>query len=195
MQLHRIAAAARAASARSGASSHLARSRFTQAQALVAGFATAPRLRDACLAGKPSPCSRTAELLRRADATAATSAVIAPRDSRDSPRDTPGSIELLPLQTMGHITIRAPVESLAPESGIEPLPVPWRITLDTNPDDCNLSCVMCEQHSVFSDAHAKREAAGQRRRRMKPELIDAVLAGLPIGPDGLREVIPSTMGE
>src|SRR5207253_2951864 len=24
---------------------------------------------------------------------------------------------------------------------------PWRITFDTNPDTCNLHCVMCEEHS------------------------------------------------
>jgi hypothetical protein len=26
----------------------------------------------------------------------------------------------------------------------------WRITLDTNPEDCNLQCVMCEEHSPHS---------------------------------------------
>jgi hypothetical protein len=27
----------------------------------------------------------------------------------------------------------------------------WRITLDTNPEDCNLKCIMCEEHSPYSD--------------------------------------------
>ena len=27
---------------------------------------------------------------------------------------------------------------------------PWRITFDTNPDDCNLRCIMCECFSPYS---------------------------------------------
>ena len=27
---------------------------------------------------------------------------------------------------------------------------PWRITFDTNPDDCNLHCIMCEDHWPYS---------------------------------------------
>jgi len=23
----------------------------------------------------------------------------------------------------------------------------WRVTIDTNPEDCNLKCIMCEEHS------------------------------------------------
>ena len=72
-------------------------------------------------------------------------------------------------------------------------PGPWRITFDTNPDDCNLHCIMCEEHSPFSSLQRERIAAGRPRRRMDIELIRRVLAesvGTP-----LREIIPSTMGE
>lgn len=72
-------------------------------------------------------------------------------------------------------------------------PGPWRITFDTNPDDCNLQCVMCEEHSPFSDKQDRREAAGLKKRRMPVELVGKVLGDLSDTP--LREVIPSTMGE
>ena len=73
------------------------------------------------------------------------------------------------------------------------LPGPWRITFDTNPDDCNLHCIMCEEHSPHSTLQAQRRAAGQPRRVMPIELIRRVIAEA--APQGLREVIPSTMGE
>lgn len=72
-------------------------------------------------------------------------------------------------------------------------PGPWRITFDTNPDDCNLQCVMCEEHSPYSDKQERRETAGLPKRRMPVELIGRVLEDLRDTP--LREVIPSTMGE
>lgn len=37
-------------------------------------------------------------------------------------------------------------------------PAPWRITFDTNPDDCNLSCIMCEEHSIYSKSQEERKA-------------------------------------
>lgn len=70
---------------------------------------------------------------------------------------------------------------------------PWRITFDTNPDDCNLKCIMCEEHSVYSQCQSKRKEEGLPRRRMDIALIRKVLeesVGTP-----LREIIPSTMGE
>ena len=70
---------------------------------------------------------------------------------------------------------------------------PWRITFDTNPDDCNLHCIMCEDHSPYSDTQSDRRKSGRPRRRMDIDLIRRVLAesrGTP-----LREIIPSTMGE
>ncbi len=64
----------------------------------------------------------------------------------------------------------------------------WRITLDTNPDHCNLNCIMCEDHSVYS------QRKGAPVRQMMPEeLMETVIrqaASL-----GVKEVIPSTMGE
>ena len=73
------------------------------------------------------------------------------------------------------------------------LPGPWRITFDTNPDDCNLHCIMCEGFSEFSDRQALRRAEGRPPRRMDVNLIRRVVAEAK--PRGLREIIPSTMGE
>ncbi len=72
-------------------------------------------------------------------------------------------------------------------------PGPWRITFDTNPDDCNLRCIMCEEHSPHSDKQRERAAAGKPRRRMPIELVRQVLEDSRDTP--LREIIPSTMGE
>ena len=74
-----------------------------------------------------------------------------------------------------------------------PRPGPWRITFDTNPDDCNLHCIMCEDHSLYSATQSNRRSAGLPKRRMDIGLIRRVMAesrGTP-----LREIIPSTMGE
>ena len=70
---------------------------------------------------------------------------------------------------------------------------PWRITFDTNPDDCNLLCIMCEGSSEFSQSQARRRADGRSPRRMDPRLIRKVVEEA--SRHGLREVIPSTMGE
>ena len=70
---------------------------------------------------------------------------------------------------------------------------PWRITFDTNPDDCNLRCIMCEDHSPHSSTQSDRRAAGLPKRRMDVNLIRRVLADA--AGSGLREIIPSTMGE
>lgn len=64
---------------------------------------------------------------------------------------------------------------------------PWRITLDTNPDDCNLHCIMCEEHSPY------RNPSANPPRRMAPELIEKILSEA--SELGITEVIPSTMGE
>ncbi len=71
--------------------------------------------------------------------------------------------------------------------------VPWRITFDTNPDDCNLRCIMCEEHSPHSSLQRQRVAEGRPRRRMDLRLIRRVVAEA--AGKGLREIIPSTMGE
>lgn len=72
-------------------------------------------------------------------------------------------------------------------------PGPWRITFDTNPDDCNLKCIMCEEHSIYSSCQTKRKEEGKPRRRMDIDLIRKVLEESKGSP--LREIIPSTMGE
>jgi len=72
-------------------------------------------------------------------------------------------------------------------------PGPWRITFDTNPDDCNLHCIMCEEHSPYSQLQKKRREQGQPPRRMNIELIEKILSESAGSP--LREIIPSTMGE
>lgn len=70
---------------------------------------------------------------------------------------------------------------------------PWRITFDTNPDTCNLRCVMCEEHSPHSPLQIRRKQEGKPRRLMPFDMIERVIAEA--AANGLREVIPSTMGE
>ncbi len=78
-------------------------------------------------------------------------------------------------------------------SRIKPLPGPWRITFDTNPEICNLHCIMCEEHSPYSSLPARRKAGFERQTVMPIEMVRRVIAeGVK---HGLREVIPSTMGE
>ncbi|NGX37680.1 MAG: hypothetical protein K1000chlam2_00842, partial [Chlamydiae bacterium] len=48
---------------------------------------------------------------------------------------------------------------------------PWRITFDTNPDDCNMRCIMCEEHSIYSSCQIDRKAEGRPRRRMDIKLM------------------------
>jgi len=70
---------------------------------------------------------------------------------------------------------------------------PWRITFDTNPDACNLQCIMCEEHSPYSRLQSMRKAEGKRPRRMPFELIKRIVEEM--AGHGLHEIIPSTMGE
>jgi glycosyl transferase, group 1 / radical SAM family protein len=67
----------------------------------------------------------------------------------------------------------------------------WRITLDTNPEDCNLSCTMCEEHSPFSKFI--REKLNGKRRRMPKEWLESIFEQAKAL--GVKEIIPSTMGE
>lgn len=76
---------------------------------------------------------------------------------------------------------------------LEHLNAPWRITFDTNPDDCNLNCVMCEEHSPYSPSHQARVRGELDYRRMDIQTIERVITEC--APKGLREIIPSTMGE
>lgn len=67
------------------------------------------------------------------------------------------------------------------------LPGPWRITFDTNPDICNIHCIMCEEHSNYRDRKTKH------KRIMDFEIIENVINSA--SGYGLQEIIPSTMGE
>ena len=71
---------------------------------------------------------------------------------------------------------------------------PWRITFDTNPDTCNMRCIMCEEHSPHSPRQAARRKEGRPRRLMPIDLVRRVVADAAAA-GGLREIIPSTMGE
>ncbi|MGB5989495.1 MAG: radical SAM protein [Marinifilaceae bacterium] len=70
----------------------------------------------------------------------------------------------------------------------------WRLTLDTNPEDCNLKCIMCEEHSKFSDFKKDLKKISGKSRRVMPDewLSDIFKEAKEIG---VTEVIPSTMGE
>ncbi|WP_028491669.1 glycosyltransferase [Thioalkalivibrio sp. ALE19] len=70
---------------------------------------------------------------------------------------------------------------------------PWRITFDANPDTCNLQCIMCEEHSVYSPLQELRRQKRRPHRLMPFDMIERVVAEA--APHGLREIIPSTMGE
>ena len=67
-------------------------------------------------------------------------------------------------------------------------------TFDTNPDTCNLRCVMCEEHSPHSPLQSVRRRQGRPHRLMPIELVRKVVAEAAAA-GGLREIIPSTMGE
>lgn len=67
----------------------------------------------------------------------------------------------------------------------------WRVTIDTNPEDCNLSCTMCEEHSPFS-TYIKEKLYGKHRRMPKEWLEPIFEQAKKIG---VTEMIPSTMGE
>jgi len=70
----------------------------------------------------------------------------------------------------------------------------WRITIDTNPEDCNLNCIMCEEHSPYSDfIPTLFKETGVKRRRMKFETVEDIF--LQAEKLGVKEIIPSTMGE
>lgn len=70
----------------------------------------------------------------------------------------------------------------------------WRITIDTNPEDCNLHCIMCEEHSPYSDfIENLYKETGVKRRRMPFEwIVDIFEQAHKLG---VKEIIPSTMGE
>lgn len=70
----------------------------------------------------------------------------------------------------------------------------FRLTLDTNPEDCNLNCIMCEEHSRYSNFKERLFAnTGINKRRMPAEWIEKIF--VEAKQIGVQEIIPSTMGE
>jgi MoaA/NifB/PqqE/SkfB family radical SAM enzyme len=70
----------------------------------------------------------------------------------------------------------------------------WRITIDTNPEDCNLKCIMCEEHSPYSDFIPELyKRTGVKRRRMDFNTVKSIFEESE--KLGVKEIIPSTMGE
>ncbi|EHQ36146.1 radical SAM protein [Methanoplanus limicola] len=63
---------------------------------------------------------------------------------------------------------------------------PWRITFETNPGICNLNCIMCEQHSPYNKIKEKKGT-------LPIECITDIIRKA--SKHGLKEIIPSTMGE
>ena len=104
-----------------------------------------------------------------------------------------GNIPTVESQVVDIERIYAEVLARRDSAHLESGKGPWRITFDTNPDTCNLKCIMCEEHSPHSALQATRKAEGRPHRNMPIELIRRVVAGA--APNGLREIIPSTMGE
>lgn len=68
-------------------------------------------------------------------------------------------------------------------------PAPWRVTFITNPDRCNLRCKICD---TFSEDNRSRLTTARR-----PELDFGIVEKtvMLLAPHGLKEIIPSTMGE
>ncbi len=70
----------------------------------------------------------------------------------------------------------------------------WRLTLDTNPEDCNLNCIMCEEHSKYSSYKQRLyKNTGIRNRRMPKNWIQKIFRQAHLL--GVKQIIPSTMGE
>ena len=70
----------------------------------------------------------------------------------------------------------------------------WRVTIDTNPEDCNLKCIMCEEHSPYSNfIETLYKETGVKRRRMDFKTVQDIFKQA--SDLGVKEIIPSTMGE
>jgi len=70
----------------------------------------------------------------------------------------------------------------------------WRITIDSNPEDCNLNCIMCEEHSQYSSFKKDLfEKTGIRHRRMSSDIIVKTINEAKML--GVKEIIPTTMGD
>ena len=69
------------------------------------------------------------------------------------------------------------------------MPSPWRMTFITNPDKCNLHCKMCDTFSFDNRGRLKTD----HRPEMDISVVEKTINVL--APHGLKEIIPSTMGE
>jgi len=67
---------------------------------------------------------------------------------------------------------------------------PWRLTVVTNPDECNLACSMCATH-----APEARLARGTRPGPPRRLSLRQVVTALEGAPPSVVELIPSTRGE
>ena len=74
-------------------------------------------------------------------------------------------------------------------NGLDCYASPWRVTFETNPDRCNLHCIMCDTHSC----KCNRARQGKDERMLPFEPVEKTIRDL--SKRGLKEVIPSTMGE
>ena len=64
---------------------------------------------------------------------------------------------------------------------------PFRITIDTNPDQCNLKCIMCDTHSIYNkDFKPTRQPMS---KHLLEKCLNEAIAS------GVQEIIPTTMGE
>ncbi len=70
----------------------------------------------------------------------------------------------------------------------------FRITVDTNPELCNLHCIMCEEHSLLSNFKENlfRET-GLKQRLMPKEWLENIFTQAK--ELNIQEIIPTTMGE
>ena len=64
---------------------------------------------------------------------------------------------------------------------------PWRITIDTNPDQCNLNCIMCDTHSIYNK-NFKPIRKSMNQELLEKSIDEAIKLGV-------KEIIPTTMGE
>lgn len=65
---------------------------------------------------------------------------------------------------------------------------PWRITFDSNPDLCNLRCIMCDTNSIYN----KSRRLDGTKRLIPFSVIENTVRDCA---DHIKEIIPSTMGE
>ena len=61
-----------------------------------------------------------------------------------------------------------------------------RLTIDTNPYECNLHCIMCDTHSIYNNKkHPNKSMSKELLEKILDEAVELEL----------DEIIPSTMGE